>query len=120
MLALTYGECQPPAGVSFNGHARCARYLKSCNLSVMTRATDRQGTGAERDDWSPEAVQRLRAHLGLSQAEMAARVGTRQQTISEWETGARAPRPMSRRLLRLVAEESGAYDAHGSAETDAT
>jgi DNA-binding transcriptional regulator YiaG len=62
------------------------------------------------DVWSPEAVQRLRARLGLSQAELAARVGTRQQTISEWETGTRAPRRMSRRLLRLVAEEAGVYD----------
>ena len=61
------------------------------------------------DDWTPESVQRLRASLGLSQAELAARVGTRQQTISEWETGARAPRRMSRRLLHLVAEESGFY-----------
>lgn len=43
------------------------------------------------DDWTPESVQRLRASLGLSQAELAACVGTRQQTISEWETGARPP-----------------------------
>ena len=63
------------------------------------------------DDYSPpEAVQRLRASLGLSQAELAARVGTRQQTISEWETGARTPRRMSRRLLHLVAEASGLYE----------
>ena len=62
------------------------------------------------DEWAPEAVQRLRARLGLSQTEFASRVGTRQQTISEWETGTRTPRRMSRRLLRLVAEESGVYD----------
>lgn len=61
--------------------------------------------------WEPEAVQRLRAHLDVSQAEMAARVGTRQQTISEWETGTRVPRRMSGRLLHLVAEASGFYDA---------
>jgi DNA-binding transcriptional regulator YiaG len=60
--------------------------------------------------WTPERVQRLRADLGLSQAELAARVGTRQQTISEWETGTRAPRRMSRRLLRMVAEASGLYE----------
>jgi DNA-binding transcriptional regulator YiaG len=74
---------------------------------------DRPATGGPRDAedaWSAADVQRLRAHLGLSQAELAARVGTRQQTISEWETGTRAPRRMSRRLLRLVAEEAGAYD----------
>ena len=62
------------------------------------------------DDWTPDAVQQLRARMGLSQAELAARVGTRQQTISEWETGTRTPRRMSRKLLHLVAEESGLYE----------
>ncbi|MSQ42463.1 MAG: helix-turn-helix domain-containing protein, partial [Dehalococcoidia bacterium] len=60
-------------------------------------------------EWSADAVRRLRAALGLSQAALAERIGTRQQTISEWETGARAPRRMSRRLLHLVAEASGLY-----------
>ncbi len=59
--------------------------------------------------WVPDTVRALRAHLGLSQQGFADRIGTRQQTISEWETGARAPRRMSRQLLRLVAEESGFY-----------
>ena len=72
---------------------------------------DEPGPTGERAgvDWTPEAVQRLRASLRLSQTELAARIGTRQQTISEWETGTRAPRRMSRRLLHLVAEESGFY-----------
>ena len=78
-------------------------------------AHDTTGQRAERD-WTPEALQRLRASLSLSQTELAARIGTRQQTISEWETGARAPRRMSRRLLHLVAEESGFYALHGPGE----
>lgn len=53
----------------------------------------------------------LRRRLGLSQAEFAERVGTRQQTISEWETGASRPRRMSQRLLRMVAEEATRYEA---------
>ena len=61
-------------------------------------------------EWGAEGVRGLRAHLGVSQAELADRVGTRQQTISEWETGTRAPRRMSRRLLHLVAEASGYYE----------
>ena len=61
------------------------------------------------EDWTPDEVQRLRSYLDVSQAELAARVGTRQQTISEWETGTRAPRRMSRRLLHIVAEASGFY-----------
>ena len=60
--------------------------------------------------WDADDVRGLRAHLGVSQAKFAARIGTRQQTISEWETAARAPRRMSRRLLHLVAEQSGYYD----------
>lgn len=62
-----------------------------------------------RPEWSAEGVRRLRAHLGLSQSALAERIGTRQQTISEWETGARAPRRMARRLLGLVAEAAGFY-----------
>lgn len=51
----------------------------------------------------------LRDHLDETQGELAERLGTRQQTVSEWETGHSAPRRMSRRLLQLVAEESGFY-----------
>lgn len=61
-------------------------------------------------EWDAEAVWRLREQLGVTQAELAERIGTRQQTISEWETGASSPRRMSQRLLRMVAEESGVYD----------
>ena len=52
---------------------------------------------------------------GVTQAELADRIGTRQQTISEWETGASTPRRMSQRLLRMVAEEAGVYDASSPA-----
>ena len=61
--------------------------------------------------WDAEAVRRLREQLGVTQAEFADRIGTRQQTVSEWETGASTPRRMSQRLLCLVAEEAGVYDA---------
>lgn len=61
--------------------------------------------------WDAAAVRRLRAHLGVTQDELAGRLGTRQQTVSEWETGTRAPRRMARRLLQLVAEQSGYYEA---------
>ena len=45
----------------------------------------------------------------------AARLGARQQTVSQWETGASRPRGMSRRLLQLVAEEAGFYRAEAAA-----
>lgn len=64
------------------------------------------------DGWDGEAVQALRRRLGLTQAEMAAALGVRQQTVSEWETGAYRPRGASARMLRLVAERAGpVYDA---------
>jgi DNA-binding transcriptional regulator YiaG len=46
---------------------------------------------------------------------MARELGTRQQTISEWETGMYEPRGLSERLLSLVAERAGfEYDAGGT------
>ena len=67
-------------------------------------------------DWNAERVRRLRRYLGESQAAFAERIGTRQQTVSEWETGASTPRRMSRRLLHMIAEEQGFYDASGGRE----
>ena len=66
-------------------------------------------------EWDAEVVRRLRKRLGVTQAELANRLGTRQQTVSEWETGHSAPRRMSQRLLRMVAEEAGVYDVHDGA-----
>ncbi len=65
--------------------------------------------GQEAPAWDAERVQRLRAHLRETQGQFAVRLGTRQQTVSEWERGASRPRGMSRRLLQLVAEEAGFY-----------
>ncbi len=59
--------------------------------------------------WDGDRVQALRRWLNHSQAELAERLGTRQQTVSEWETGSSQPRRMSQRLLGMVAEESGYY-----------
>ena len=61
--------------------------------------------------WDRDGVRALRRHLGVSQEEMAQQMGTRQQTISEWETGMYQPRGMSERLLTMVAEQSGFYGA---------
>ena len=64
--------------------------------------------------WDAGSVKALRQHLGLSQQAMATELGTRQQTISEWETGMYQPRGLSERLLTLVAEGAGfRYDATG-------
>jgi putative transcriptional regulator len=57
--------------------------------------------------WNARQVRALRQHLGLTQEQMAVEMGTRQQTISEWETGQYQPRGTSARLLALIAERGG-------------
>ena len=59
-----------------------------------------------RQRWDRERIQALRRHLGLTQRELADRLGTRQQTISEWETGMYNPRGASSTLLSIIAERA--------------
>jgi DNA-binding transcriptional regulator YiaG len=61
---------------------------------------------AGRPQWDQARIQALRRYLGLTQQAMAARLGTRQQTISEWETGIYQPRGTSVTLLSLIAEKA--------------
>ena len=62
--------------------------------------------------WDNQRIQALRRHLGLTQRGLAQRLGTRQQTISEWETGLYKPRGASTTLLSIVAEQANfEYDA---------
>lgn len=49
----------------------------------------------------------LRRHLGFTQQQLSDELGTRQQTVSEWETGMYQPRGASARLLSLIAERAG-------------
>ena len=81
-------------------------------------AGDRRG-----QPWSGDSVRALRRHLGLSQQQLSEELGTRQQTISEWETGMYLPRGASRTLLNIIAERAGfeygvhePEDAGGTAE----
>ena len=59
-----------------------------------------------RPQWDSQRIQALRRHLGLTQRELADRLGTRQQTISEWEKGMYKPRGASSTLLSVVAERA--------------
>jgi len=56
--------------------------------------------------WDARTVRALRLHLGVTQQQLAQELGTRQQTISEWETGLYQPRGLSQRLLSIVAERA--------------
>ncbi|MBI4332303.1 MAG: helix-turn-helix transcriptional regulator [Chloroflexi bacterium] len=60
-----------------------------------------------KNSWDRHRIRALRRRMGWTQREMAAELGTRQQTISEWELGLYAPRGASARLLSLVAEKAG-------------
>ncbi len=61
---------------------------------------------AGRREWDSRHIRALRGHLGLTQRELADRLGTRQQTISEWEIGLYKPRGASSTLLSIVAERA--------------
>jgi DNA-binding transcriptional regulator YiaG len=57
--------------------------------------------------WNSGHIKELRQHMGLTQANMANELGTRQQTISEWELGLYSPRGTSVKLLNIIAERAG-------------
>lgn len=60
----------------------------------------------DKTDWNDETVKALRDHLQMTQTQMAETLGTRQQTISEWEVGMHKPRGGMARLLSIVAERA--------------
>ena len=74
-------------------------YTKSCIIWLVKRS--------KRERWNEEGIRELRQYLGLTQAKLAEELGTRQQTISEWEMGMYRPRGTSATLLSMVAERSG-------------
>jgi DNA-binding transcriptional regulator YiaG len=92
----------------------CLRpYTEPCKLQGMDGegADSARSRNSPRGDggpqWEATSVRALRRHLGLTQGKMAEELGTRQQTVSEWETGLYRPRGTSARLLTIVAERVG-------------
>ena len=70
----------------------------------------KDNTSASR--WDATRIQALRRHLKLTQSELSEELGTRQQTVSEWETGMYQPRGASAKLLSIIAEKARfKYDA---------
>jgi len=65
------------------------------------------GRDKQAKNWDQSSIKALRSHLKLTQAGMAEELGTRQQTISEWETGEYQPRGTSAKLLSIIADRSG-------------
>ena len=72
----------------------------------------------ERLTWDASRVQALRRHLAMTQQQLAEELGTRQQTISEWETGLYRPRGASKTVLNIIAERAAFYDPTGSQDAD--
>ena len=72
-----------------------------------------------RPKWDASGVRALRQHLGLTQEQLAQEMGTRQQTISEWETGLYQPRGLSERFLSLIAERAEFRYGEAQAPADA-
>ncbi len=70
--------------------------------------------------WSAGGVKAFRRHLGLSQERLARELGTRQQTISEWETGVYAPSGISSTLLSILAERADFQYEAGSKDQEKT
>lgn len=62
--------------------------------------------GEKKKKWNSQSVKALRSHLGLTQQELANQLGTRQQTISEWERDLYSPRGASAKLLSIIAERT--------------
>lgn len=70
-------------------------------LAEALRVTPGTLFGAEREDWRgcpdfladglPESLRRRRRAAGLTQTQLAERLGIRPQTVSKWETGVCAP-----------------------------
>ncbi len=87
-------------------------YTKACNIRMMSKDK------VPRPQWDSRRVRTLRRHLGLTQRELAGTLGTRQQTISEWEQGMYRPRGASSTLLSIIAERAKfEYKAEPSRES---
>lgn len=59
------------------------------------------------DRWEAGSIRTLRKDLGLTQEEMAERMGVRRPTISDWETRKQRPSPMACRLLDMLQTNHG-------------
>jgi len=59
--------------------------------------------------FSPAAIKKLRASLGVSQSLFATMLGVSSVLVESWEQGLREPSPLARRLLDMIAEDPAAW-----------
>jgi transcriptional regulator with XRE-family HTH domain len=65
--------------------------------------------------WTGDLVKAFREQMGWTQTELADKLGMRQQTISEWETGMYEPKRSTSKFLTMFAEQTGFK--YGESET---
>ena len=58
------------------------------------------------NEMTPKQIKQLRKKLGESQVKFAERVGVRQATVAEWETGKKKPSPLAETVLAMICEKS--------------
>lgn len=86
-------------------------------MSQSTRKSRKRNVTYE---WDKDQIRALRQHLGKTQREMADELEVRQQTISEWETGAHHPHRSTKKVLSMIAEQAQfTYDPAAHPEDDA-
>jgi DNA-binding XRE family transcriptional regulator len=59
-----------------------------------------------------DEIRRMRVRLGLSQKQLADRLGFTPTAVSRWETGRAAPNTRATLALKALLVESGAHDPH--------
>lgn len=91
------------------------------NSSAPSGAAPAQKPPKQRryDAWDDRRIRALRRHLGYTQQQLSDELGTRQQTVSEWETGMYKPRGASAKLLSIIAERTGFAYGQGPTEPPA-
>ena len=91
--------------VKFDDENKCVTFRKIRFEETYKISVDDSGIIT----WDSELIKDLRQHMGLTQAQFAAELGVRQQTVSEWEQGVYTPTRASAKHLMLVAEKAGFY-----------
>ena len=57
--------------------------------------------------WTADLIKAFREQMNWTQTELADKLGMRQQTISEWETGLYEPKRSTSKFLTMFAEQAG-------------
>ncbi len=59
-------------------------------------------TAVAKKAWAPARIKKLRKKLGLTQKELAARLGVHVITVTRWETGAFEPSGLAATVLEQL------------------